>query len=167
MNAARDKRKVAIGILVAWLLALSFITAGLWIFQPAKMTAQHALAFTLTCAALPLAAGIGWAARLRHFSSNIDGSKPTEGSALDITLRFVTNTSEQSLLLALAAIGFFISAPGLSSALLPVMGVWYMIARALFYIGYRLAPLWRSIGFAGSFHPTLALLVLTLWTLLN
>jgi hypothetical protein len=51
--------------------------------------------------------------------------------------------------------------------LIPILVAWWMIARALFWIGYHRDPLHRAIGFAATFHPTVAVLVWTAWLVLT
>jgi hypothetical protein len=160
----RDRLGVLLGILLAWGLSLAFIWAGSQVAAglTQTFTPRQAAALALLLAALPLAAGIGWAAALRHLASHIDGSRPLPGSRLDIVLRFVTNTTEQLALFAVACLALAELSPSVAARLLPVMGLWFLIARALFLAGYLLSPLARSVGFAATFHPTLLLLAYAL-----
>ncbi|MEO9462528.1 MAG: hypothetical protein ABJ242_07325 [Marinomonas sp.] len=157
----QDRWLVLAGIAAAWLASIVFIYFGAAPFAstvfPADSTAFEALAFALLLGVLPLFAGIGNAARLRHFTSNIDGSAPVSGSALDVTLRFVTNTAEQLILFSIASFGAATFAPTEAAICLPVMGLWFVIARTAFFIGYRITPLARAFGFAATFHPIIAL----------
>lgn len=161
-----DRRAVFQGIVAAWVLSAGFIGAGVWLvewfdlFQP--VTHGKATASALTISALPLVAGIAVAARLRHFHQDIDGAAPAPGTPLDLVRRYIQNTTEQTLLFAIAAVALFFAAPEASAPILPVMGLWFAIARALFWIGYWRAPLARAIGFAATFHPTLVLLAAAL-----
>ncbi|MGL4489473.1 MAG: MAPEG family protein [Rhizobiaceae bacterium] len=169
-NPKSDQRQVFTGILTAWFLSALFIYLGTKFSTQLGLTfatPNKALAFSLAIASVSLIVGIGWAARTRHFVSNIDGSRPDAGSALDITLRYVTNTTEQLLLFALACLcAFHVDEPP-AAKLLPVMAIWFLIARAMFYIGYRMTPVARSIGFAATFHPTIALFGFILFRLVS
>ena len=168
--SSAEKIAVLKGISFSWILALAFIAFGYKGLRHAKIadswSTPQALGFALACAAWTLIFGIGWAARTRYFSSNIDGTAPDEGSALDITLRYIRNTSEQALIFALAATAFAAASPIVATTLLPVMGVWFIIARGLFWIGYRSSPLRRATGFAATFHPTIALLLAATYKLI-
>jgi len=158
---------VLAGIITSWVIASLFIYLGynLNVFEGDR---NQAVGFALIVAALSLAWGIGLAAKTRHLSQNIDGTAPAEGTPLDLTLRYISNTSEQLLLFSLAVISFgLVANESLVIRLLPVLGIWFVIARALFYIGYRYNPLARSIGFAGTFHPTLILLFYSLYCCLT
>ncbi len=161
-----EKRAVFLGILQAWILSLIFICVGVVITKKFALV-QHwtlgkSISFAILCSGFALAAGIGWAARTRHFISNIDGSAPAEGSPLDITLRYISNTLEQSVLFAISCFAFGQAYPEFAQTLLPVMGIWFVIARLLFWFGYMRSPLKRAAGFAATFHPTLILAIAAL-----
>jgi uncharacterized membrane protein YecN with MAPEG domain len=117
---------------------------------------------TVILASLPLIAGIAAAAKTRHLGNNIDGSVPELGSVLDIILRYVSNTTEQTVLFILACYCLKIMAPMISVKMLPILGSWFVIARLIFYIGYRINPLARSVGFAATFHMTIAMFLYVL-----
>lgn len=164
-----DRLAVFAGIATAWVLSLSFVWLGAPIAKRAvashDWSAAQAAAFAMMVAALTLIAGIGWAARTRNFSSNIDGSRPEAGSHLDITLRYISNTTEQLVLFSIACICAAIIMPDVARWLLPLMGCWFVLARAAFFFGYQYHPLARSVGFPATFHPTIVLTVYTLWRL--
>lgn len=167
--SASEQKQVVIGILVGWVLSAAYIIPlVLWGMPKGRMLtlSDEALGFSLGLAVLPLVLSIGWAAQTRHFSQNIDGEEPSAGSPLAMTQRIIQNTLEQTVLFIAAAIsahhGFGIQ----SAILLPVMATWFCIARLLFWIGYKSNnPLRRAIGFASTFHPTLALLLIS--TIMN
>lgn len=146
------------GIVLAWALSAGFVVAG-WRASDISMgsTAAEAVGFAALLAGATQLAGVGWAARLRFFVSNIDGAPPEPGSALDITLRYVSNTTEQVVLFVLGCLALAAIDGAVAIRLLPVMAVWFVIARALFFAGYRVGPVWRALGFAATFHPTVVL----------
>jgi len=142
-TSSRERKAVFGGILLAWFLSSGFYY-GAWVF--------------LGKLEISLIVGIGWAAQTRHFKSNIDGSMPKSGSSLDLTLRFVRNTQEQLILFFVACVAALVFIPQNATILLPIAGVWFLLARAMFAVGYALHPLARSVGFAGTFHPTIAII---------
>lgn len=154
------------GIIAAWIASAGFIWAGEALIRRAGLfrdaTPIGAMGFAMLLAALALAAGIGRAARTRHFESNIDGSRPAPGAPPDLTLRYVANTTEQLPLLVIACLGAGQLIPDAAQALSPAMAVWLLIARAAFFTGYRRDPLKRAFGFAATFFPTAALILCTL-----
>lgn len=160
-TSPQERSRVFIGIMAAWIASGAFILLGAPLFGslvfPEISAAFEALALALMLAALPFFAGIANAARLRHFTSNIDGSAPAAGSSLDLGLRFVTNTAEQLILFSIAGFCAATFASSQAVTFLPVMGLWFIIARTAFFIGYRINPLSRAFGFAATFHPTIVL----------
>ncbi|MEM7663294.1 MAG: MAPEG family protein [Pseudomonadota bacterium] len=163
-TSPEQRANVLRGMALAALLSGAFISTGYWLllrtqwFQP--VTYGKAAAFSLALASLPLMLGIAHAARIRHAVQDIDGADPAPGTLLHIIRRYVQNTLEQTVLFAVAGISFFFTAPEFSAKLLPVMAVWFCIARALFWRGYVSPdPTRRAVGFAATFHPTILLLL--------
>lgn len=115
--------------------------------------------FAIALATTTLIAGIGWTARTRYFVSNIDGPKPVEGSPLDIAVRYTANTTEQLIIFIAACLFTSVADPEVAPRLLPVLASWFVVARLSFFVGYRLNPILRSVGFAATFHPTIFLMV--------
>ena len=140
------------GIVTAWIISFNFILSGQYLSRKHNWFGAYPdhqiLALALLPAVFALAIGIGWAAKTRHFSQNIDGSPPAEGTPLDITLRYIQNTLEQLVLFAAACFCLHSSAPEISRTVLPILGLWFFIARMMFWFGYKRAPLSRAIGFA-------------------
>ncbi len=172
MVGERAERAQVFALMVlAWGLSAGFVAAGYWSGAGGEVfagrDAMAAAGFATSLAALTLIAGIGAAARLRFFGRNIDGSAPAPGSALDIMRRYVSNTTEQVVLFAIACQALAVVDASVAIRLLPVMGVWFVIARMMFYAGYRQAPLWRAVGFAATFHPTVLLFGWVFWRFLS
>jgi hypothetical protein len=159
-----DRTRVFQGIVIAWIISAVFIVGGYSLVQHlgwfAAWSSDRVLALTLLPPAISVVMGIGWAARTRYFVQNIDGSAPTIGTPLDITLRYTTNTVEQAVLFLISVLIFLGASPQMSQGLLPIMGLWFLISRGLFWVGYAKAPQLRAVGFASTFHPTVALLLL-------
>lgn len=167
----KDKLTVFKGILTAWVLSAAFIGAGYYLSRKfnwfADIPQVEILSLTLLPPAFALALGIGWAARTRHFGQNIDGSAPKENTPLDITLRYITNTTEQLILFALMVMCLSGATPTFAQGLLPILGVWFLLARLLFWFGYVRSPLKRAVGFASTFHPTIFFLCVSAIALLS
>lgn len=158
----KDKLTVFKGIVTAWVISSAFIGIGYFLSVRFNWFAERSQTEILSIALLPatvsLVIGIGWAARTRHLRQNIDGSAPESGTTLDITLRYITNTTEQLLIFSLMAICLSGAAPEFSQSILPVLGTWFLVARILFWTGYIRSPLKRAVGFASTFHPTIVFL---------
>lgn len=120
----------------------------------------------LASPALCIAAGVAFIARGRFFDlAAIDGD---EGSpTIDLANRYLGNTVEQSVLAAMTWIAFAAVAPAHAASLLPILAMVFAVARALFAMGYAVAPWARAFGFALTFYPTLGVLILTLWRIVG
>ncbi len=118
------------------------------------------LAFAARWLLLPgfcLLAGIGMVANRRFFIPDaIDGSRTPEDRALEINLRYNQNTLEQTVLAVIAWTGLALALPHERLALIPALAILFVVARALFWIGYLIAPSARALGFALTFYPTVA-----------
>ena len=163
-----DQKKVVMGIIASWIVSAVFLAVTYYALkdmQPFVIADDEQLiAVSLGLSALPLTIGIGWAARTRFFDQGIDGDTPAPGSPLDMTSRFIQNTSEQTLLFVIALLSFYYTAPGHTVAL-PLFAIWFCIARLAFWIGYRREnPVHRAFGFAGTFHPTIVILTISILT---
>jgi hypothetical protein len=96
----------------------------------------------------------------------IDGQTDVTGS-IEINLRIIQNTLEQTLLAAIAYMAFSCFAPINHLGLLPIVLCWWLFCRLLFAVGYHLGDNARAIGFAGSCLSTLWLLVCDVIYLIN
>jgi hypothetical protein len=118
------------------------------------------LAFAARWLLLPgicLLAGIAMVANRRFVLPDaIDGSRTPENRAIEINLRYNQNTLEQTVLAAIAWAGLALALPHERLALIPALAILFVVARALFWIGYLIAPGARALGFALTFYPTVA-----------
>lgn len=106
---------------------------------------------------LALFAGVGAIANQRFFVADaIDGEPETNHRFIDITLRYNRNTVEQVVLAAIAWFGLALALPHAQLKLIPTMAILFLIGRALFWIGYLIAPVGRAFGLGLTFYPTIA-----------
>ncbi len=110
--------------------------------------------------ALCLFAGIAAVANRRFFSSDaIDGSRMPQSRTLEINLRYNQNTLEQTVLAAIAWSGLALTLAHERLGLIAMLAIVFAIGRALFWVGYLIAPWARAIGFGLTFYPTAVVLV--------
>ncbi len=106
---------------------------------------------------------VGRLARYRFFNSqDIDGaglSKPSEGTK--VLQAVLQNTLEQSVIATIIyiAAGFTLQVNYLP--LVPTAAILFFIGRILFLAGYSRGAASRSVGFALTFYPSVALFVAT------
>ncbi|MCG6903999.1 MAG: MAPEG family protein [Rhodobacter sp.] len=115
-----------------WTLALAFLFPGLF-----------------------LAAVIGRIAQRRFFDDAIiDGEPLRVGSGAEIDARVLQNTIEQ-IVLALVlwpVTGYVLATDG--PGVVMCLGIGFLIARVLFWVGYHISPPLRAFGFAATFYPS-------------
>jgi hypothetical protein len=105
-------------------------------------------------------AGIALASSRRFFSQDgIDGSRTPESRSLEINLRYNQNTLEQAVLAAIAWSGLALTLPHERLGLIGMLAVVFTLGRALFWLGYLIAPWARAIGFGLTFYPTAVVFV--------
>jgi len=93
----------------------------------------------------------------------IDGARASQSRLLEITLRYNQNTLEQTVLAAIAWAGLAVALPHEMLTLIPAMAIVFIAGRALFWIGYLIAPVARALGLGLSAYPTFAALVWLAW----
>lgn len=141
--------------LLLWVGA-TYVTLPVITLVPTIMTAFLA-------PGLVLIAMIGRQAQRRFFDDTIIDGGPLAGSA-EIDGRVLQNTLEQ-LVLAMAvwpAAAVLLGEDG--PGVILTLGIWFAVARLLFWAGYHVAPPLRAIGFATTFYPTV---LVALWALMR
>ncbi|HEY6620722.1 MAG TPA: MAPEG family protein [Steroidobacteraceae bacterium] len=161
----RKQLFVAIGMMAAvvTLLVLWLHLAGLHLPLPEGDDPGSRLAFAarwLLLPALALFAGIVVVANQRFFVADaIDGARTSQSRLIEITLRYNQNTLEQTVLAAIAWAGLALALPHERLSLIPAMAIVFIVGRALFWIGYLIAPAARALGLGLSAYPTFAALI--------
>ena len=156
-------RKQLIGI--AGAIAAAITLWFVWQFRaafashlPVADTVQDRLAFMLTWLLLPglsLLIGVQGAARRGFYEDAIDGTRTPQSPALEINLRYNTNTVEQGLLAAIAWAGLALKLPFDMLSIIPVMAVVFFVGRIAFFAGYLIYPIARAYGMVLTALPTL------------
>ncbi len=150
------------GVLLGWVIsAIGYVVLGALV--PHDIPLVHSIAIAGAGLGVSLALGLVLASSLRRWRREIDAVFPQTGSALDITLRYLTNTTEQALLFCVVAAALILTGPEIARNWLAEAGIWFAVARTLFAIGFAHDPVARTIGYTATLHPTLALLGVTIW----
>jgi hypothetical protein len=109
---------------------------------------------------LALFAGVvGLASRRFFVADAMDGTRTPESRSLEINLRYNQNTLEQVVLAAIAWSGLALQLPHDRLSLIPALAILFLTGRAIFWIGYLIAPWARAFGFGLTFYPTAIALV--------
>jgi len=117
---------------------------------------------------LALFAGIAVIANQRFFTADaIDGARSSQNRLIEIALRYNQNTLEQTVLAAIAWMGLALTLSHDMLKLIPAMAIAFLVGRALFFIGYLIAPAARALGVGLSAYPTFAALIWLAWRMVE
>ena len=163
----QDQKAVAAGALSG----IVFIAASVWVLHsllpvPAVNDAGDKLAYAaqwIVLAAIPFFAMIVAVGNSRFLSEAIDPTLHKESQRMEIDGRVADNTTQQLLLFAIGSLGLAVT---LSATQLPVIGaaaITFVIVRIGFWIGYRIRPVYRAFGFAGTAYLNVGLIVAAVW----
>ena len=114
-------------------------------------------------ASLPLLAAIGAVGNARAMSEAIDPTLSKESPALIVNGRVVDNTLQQFALFAAATLALSVNLEPAQLHVIAAAVIVFVAARLLFWIGYRIDPLYRAFGFAATIYLNLGLLGAALW----
>jgi uncharacterized MAPEG superfamily protein len=152
------------GTVLGWLLFALIV--GLFVGPRAAQTADrlaYAAAWLLPVAillfAMTMATGFG-----RAVTRNGDPTARGDSRYVDISRRVLTNSVEQSLVFALAALTMGAVTPAGQLGLLGSLTILFVIARIAFWIGYLIQPVYRYAGFALTAEINIVILV---WDLVH
>ena len=164
----RDQRIVATGaatgiasmVLAMWLLS-TLLPAPAGVETPADRLAYAArwLAF----AALPLFAMVAAVGNARFASGAIDPTLGAEDRAMIVNGRVADNTTQQFLLFTAGLLGLAASLPAAQMGVIRAAAIVFVAARIVFWIGYRIHPLYRAPGFSSTAYLNLGLLLAAVW----
>jgi hypothetical protein len=166
MSMTDEQKGVAKGAATAMAITVIGLAGAIVLLGPksAGISVTGRLALCASCLlapALTLAFSIARLAGYRFSSpQDIGGSGLTSGSRTAVLLQsLLQNTLEQTVLAGLTYVAWGVLAPASFLAALPAAATMFLIGRVLFFIGYAHGAQARSLGFALTFYPTLALLL--------
>ena len=111
-------------------------------------------------AGLTLAAGIAKTAYGRFFARASGAEDAASSDA-----RYVTNTAEQLLLALIAHAALVMVIEPTAMRAVPVLILWFVIARITYWFGCHNRPTAQAFGLAATFWPTAAVLVFDIYRL--
>jgi hypothetical protein len=164
----RDQKTVAIGA-ASGVAAMIITVTGiyqLWPIDPHLADVGNRLALALQAsafAALPLLVGVLAVGNNRFLSEAIDPTLQKEDVATQINGRVVENTLQQFVLFLVAITALSANLTADTMRIVPDAAIVFVGARAAFWIGYRIHPLYRAFGMAATFYLNLSLLGFALW----
>jgi hypothetical protein len=167
----QDQKLVAVGALSG----VAFIAISVWVLHdllpvPVAADAGDRLAYAAQwnlLAAVPFFAMIVAVGNARFFSEAIDPTRHKESLRMEVDGRVADNTGQQLLIFVIGSFGL---AATLSAHQLPIIGaaaITFVIVRMAFWVGYRIRPVYRAFGFAGTAYLNLSIIAAALWRSLN
>ena len=164
----KDQKTVALGAVsgIVLMMALVWTIAAYFPTPNVHDTYGDRIAYALrwsVVAVLPLFFMIAAVGNARFLGEAIDPTRHKEDQKLLVNGRAADNTTQQFLL-------FFVGITALSTALpigkisyVPAVAITFVICRLMFWIGYRIHPLYRAPGFSSTAYLNLFMYIAVLW----
>lgn len=114
-------------------------------------------------AALPLLLMVAAIGNARFLGEAIDPTSGREDRKTIIDGRVTDNSLQQFALFAAGALALAASLPPGRMSVIGAAAIVFAVCRMLFWIGYRIDPLYRAFGFASTFYLNLGLIAVALW----
>ncbi len=171
MTQTRDNLTAVLGVAMG--IGLTLLVSGLWLSLQAPWTGPVDMANRLALAAKCLAGPAAMlligvvVVGLTRFGSDMQDPTRVEAATqgMRVSLRYLGNTHEQLTLYAANSLALAVMLPAAWLTCLPLYALLFCLGRALFWLGYRVHPLYRAPGFAMTALPTAAAMLFNLWTL--
>jgi len=164
----RDQKIVATGA-VSGIVSMALAMWLLSTLLPAPVgveTIGGRLAYAarwLAFAALPLFAMVAAVGNARFASEAIDPTAGKEDRRIVVNGRVADNTTQQTLLFACGLLGLAASLAPEDMGLIRAAAIVFVVARIIFWIGYRIHPLYRAPGFSSTAYLNAGLLLGAVW----
>lgn len=164
----RDQKIVAAGA-ASGVLTMAAAMWGLSRALPAPAgleTVGDRLGYALrwdALAAVPFFAMILAIGNARALGPAIDPTLGAEDRAMQINGRVADNTLQQYAIFVVATLALAASLSPARMGVIAAAAIVFTAARIVFWIGYRLHPLYRAPGFAATAYLNIGLLAAALW----
>lgn len=162
MTQLREHRTEAFGISLGIFLTLTIAMLGIWLLPDLAGPFDNASRLTLAAKCLVAPAmmmllGVIVVGLTRLGSDMLDPTRVNASTqGMRVSLRYLGNTHEQLTLYAANSLALAVLLPAAWLKLVPLYALMFCLGRALFWVGYRLDPLYRGPGFALTILPTIA-----------
>jgi uncharacterized membrane protein YecN with MAPEG domain len=117
-------------------------------------------------AILPLFVMIITVANSRFLSEAIDPTRGAESLTMQIDARVVDNTLQQNLVFAVASLALSTVVPLYQLQVVWACTIVFVVARLVFWFGYRINPLFRAPGMSATGYMNLGMIVYVLFKVL-
>lgn len=173
MTQLREYRTEAFGISLGIFLTLLVAMLGIWLLPDIAGPYDNAsrLALAAKCLVAPavmMLLGVIVVGLTRLGSDMLDPTRVNASTqGMRISLRYLGNTHEQLTLYIANSLALAVLLPVAWLKLVPLYALMFCLGRALFWVGYRLNPLYRGPGFALTLLPTIAAVLFNLSALIG
>ena len=164
----KDQKTVAIGavsgiagmILLVWAIASHFP-------EPKVVDSNGdrlAYAFRWSVVAvLPLFIMLANVGNARFLSEAIDPTLGKESPEMIVDGRVTDNTLQQFVCFLVGICALSVSLPIERISYIPAVAITFVICRIVFWVGYRIHPLYRAPGFSSTAYMNLFMYIAVLW----
>ena len=164
----RDQKTVAIGaasgiagmVLLVWLIS-TWMPAPQVIDAPGNRLA-YAVRWSVV-AVLPLFAMLVAVGNARFLSEAIDPTLGKESQTMIVDGRVAENTLQQFVCFLAGILALSVSVPIGWISVVPAVAITFVICRIVFWIGYRIHPLYRAPGFSSTAYMNLFMYIAVIW----
>ena len=102
----------------------------------------------------------------RFLSDAIDPTRNAESADMNIDGRVADNTLQQQVVFAIASLALSTLVPLEYLQVIWACAIWFVVARSMFWFGYRKHPLYRAPGMSGTAYMNLFMILYILFRLL-
>jgi len=99
----------------------------------------------------------------RFLSEAIDPTRHAESRSMQIDGRVADNTLQQNFVFAIATLALSTIVPLHHLQVVWACAIVFVVARAVFWLGYRINPLYRAPGMSATAYMNLGLILFVLW----
>jgi hypothetical protein len=168
----KDQRTVALGALSGIVMMVALVWLLSWAIPAPEIadTAGDRLGYALpwaVVAVLPLFFMIAAVGNARFFSEAIDPTLHKDDRKLVVNGRVADNTTQQFLMFVVGLAALAVTLPIERMSYVPAVAITFVICRLIFWIGYRIHPLYRAPGFSSTAYLNLCMFIAALWMWLN
>jgi hypothetical protein len=164
----KDQKIVAIGATsgIAGMVILVWVISTL-MPQPQVIDAPgNRLAYAArwsVVAVLPLFAMLVAVGNARFLSEAIDPTLGKESQSMVVDGRVADNTLQQFVCFRVGITALSVSVPIGWISVIPGVAITFVICRIVFWIGYRIHPLYRAPGFSSTAYMNLFMYIAVFW----
>ena len=164
----REQKTVAIGAASG----VAVMALSVWLLTKALPTPKMAgsmaerLAYALwanVVAIVPFFAMLAHVGNSRFLSEAIDPTRHAESRTMEIDGRVADNTLQQNFVFAVATLALATVVPRSSLQVVWACAIVFVVARLVFWFGYRRHPLYRAPGMAATMYLNVGMIVYVLY----